>query len=304
MVKAPAGTRVLIASTPEVFLGFAVDRKAGRSQIFRLDRSRPDHLASTTLPEAPDFFAYARDRQSRTFCVPFREIPTTTRLVCYDADFQVTRTFTFDGFMTSGAWATPGRLWVVGGDHQWSGRAAALMELIPGNHPDKWRKSASLRAPSCGGSDAPLDCELLEIHPGKTESELVVFPLTGRFDGLHFTYSAAIVWNPRAGTTRRIELPRVPVSESVARELAPLTGKPLRSIFRSAVSGEGRLGVIPVLPAPESEGPKHDQLWLHTNGKEPWLKLVAPGQAVAVGFIGELPFVVTKDGVVWQWQSP
>lgn len=300
----PQRTRAVIVTPTGALLGFAADSRLKKQFVFRTvlsaDGSEPRVL---DLQASPDFYAYAYDLDGERLCLPFERASGHTKVECYDESLKVREQLELDGVVLSGALVGTSQLWLVEPSAGAVGDQTSLL-LMNRDRAGRWAAQRRYRSPSCEARDTKLECGTLEIHPTASQEELVIVPVMGRFDGSAFRYSPVVRWNYRAGTRARTELPAQAVQPEIRKELAPVMGQPIRLIYRSAVSKEGDIAVIPVMPAHESEGLKHNEVWLMRKNTGSWRQLPLTGQATTLAFAGADLFAVSEDGSVWRWRDP
>jgi len=289
----PSSARAIVLSKAGNAVGFAADSKG--QTLFALDGGV---TRTSPLTSAPLFYAYAHDVSGTTICTAHGRTGTVS-LLCSDSRLVRTGDYPLSFPMSSGALLLPDLMWVVDGSGTLGSREAPLVALKR-TAGDRWEETARHASPLCRAEDAPLVCSEIEIHPMK-ESALAVIPLLGRFDGEVLRYPTIGIWNPENGSLKHVPVPPVPVPETLRQHYRPLLHAPMRLVYRSAASSEGQIAVIAVLPSDERAGVKRNQLWLY-DGAVTWKKVIAPAQLNAVAFLGEVPVVVTTEGIVLRWK--
>jgi hypothetical protein len=289
----PRAARALVVNEAGGMLGFAANRSGQR--VFSL--ARMVSVRSTVLNAPPDFYAYARDAEGAQLCLPLPSV-AGEELVCFDHSLRRIESTPLLVPMTSGALTAGRRTWVVDPSGTAASKRTSLVLLQPTAR--GWTEVERHQSPLCQQHDSDLQCGELEIHP-LDNSTLALIPLLGTFDGEKIRFPPMGIWKTEAGTVKQITVPDLLVPLLLRHQYAVLRGAPLRVVYRSAASQNGRIAIIPVLPAADENRIKRDQLWLF-DGIATWHRMQAPGQLNAVAFVGDDPIVVTTEGVVLRWK--
>jgi hypothetical protein len=291
MAIAPHSSRALAINSGGAIFGFAADRK--EPLLFSIVSGK---LPKTTpLDTAPQFYAYAHDARGTKLCVVLHS-NSADQLVCFDHTLRRAETAPIVIPMTSGAIASAAVLWVVDPSGTKAPKEASLVRLQ--RSASGWSEAERWRSPLCEHTQS--HCGELEIHP-IDERTLAVIPLLGTSDGESVHYPMVGIWNSLSGVVKRIPAPILPIPQPLLAEYRSLGKTPLRLVYRSAASAQGKIAIIPALPAPDIAGIKRDQLWIYDGGSQ-WHCIPAPGPLNAVAFAGEDPIVVTSDGVILRWK--